>query len=1017
MGYGAPKNYGNSGTLSGTGIPFVDVGTGSFVIAVSVGFDHTCAVLDNNKVKCWGKNGYYQLGYGDTTVRGSTIDTMGDNLPFVNLGTDFAVVDVCVSTANTAKSAVAVSCALSAAGTVKCWGTGKITSGYPLYESSGIGMTPEQMGDDLPVMKFGTSRYVTQMSCGEYDVCVILDNDDIKCWGESNEKRGYHSGNEENVIPVTSLPDTASVPASVDCGMNHCCVLMVNGKVTCFGLGTSAGLANVNGPTPILDFGTTETQDLRIATQIHVGQRHTCALLSDNSVTCWGVNYAGRLGFENEDNRGSDTAHWGANLLIVSLIPQYPTLAVYTGTSISCALLSDHNLRCWGENYDGKLGIGTDAWNTWENVGDWPNTMGSALVSTKLAADVSSTCVSPTVPAQYSDPLVCSCDVCARTQVEDAVAQLSKMESTPVQRSTVASPQCSPHMPCSRMMSAGTDGTLCAIVDDAADQRGQLKCWGMGGAHMGYGDTVDRGANQTRMGTFLPYVDLGTDEFVIAVSVGGRHTCAVLGSNNIKCWGENVEDELGYGDTRPRGGSSADDRMGDNLPTVDLGTNFSVADVCVVSYTTGMLRLYTAATCALSTVGTIKCWGSGYVPSNSNSGGSLGQMGDNLPVMDFGASRFATSMSCLEGDVCVILDNNVVKCWGKSSSTRGYVPEDMGDNLAAIALPDTGSVPASIECGQSHCCVLLLDGTVRCFMPNQKGIPKLGQMGPVIYGNDGVMIGSVLDLGVGRTATQITVGDLHSCALLDNKTIKCWGRNHQGQLGVGTNMFVGREEASMGDNMLSPLLPTGLTPLAVYAGYEGTCALMDDHKLRCWGSNQYGMLGAGREISLGSVGDDAGEMGDNLGYVDLDKRVTGTCVSQMVPVQYSDPLVCNCSVCAKTQVGENVFLQSSTISICPKNHWCFDQKQYACPIYSNSPTASDAITDCQCNAGYVGQNGDACTVCEKSSFCVGGNSSQLCPSNAWSPVGSDSLVDCTCLDGFFYVAGSGVKQPHDVALG
>eukprot|EP01084_Bolivina_argentea_P239030 401685_1 len=92
----------------------VDLGTGFNVTDIAAGDYHTCALSTLNKVKCWGGNGYGQLGYGDNNTRGDGAGEMGNNLSEIDLGTGFNVTDIVTGVYHT--------CALSILNTVKCWG-------------------------------------------------------------------------------------------------------------------------------------------------------------------------------------------------------------------------------------------------------------------------------------------------------------------------------------------------------------------------------------------------------------------------------------------------------------------------------------------------------------------------------------------------------------------------------------------------------------------------------------------------------------------------------------------------------------------------------------------------------------------------------------------------------------------------------------------------------------------------------------------------------------------------------
>jgi alpha-tubulin suppressor-like RCC1 family protein len=100
-----------------------------------------------------------------------------------------------------------------------------------------------------------------------------------------------------------------------------------------------------------------------------------------------------------------------------------------------------------------------------------------------------------------------------------------------------------------------------------------------------------------------------------------------------------------------------------------------------------------------------------------------------------------------------------------------------------------------------------------------------------------------VSLGTGRTALQIAGGYAHTCSILDNASLKCWGYNNYGQLGQGNTQTIGDNAGEMGDNLTAISLGTGRTALQVTCGYYHTCVILDNASLKCFGSNFYGQLG------------------------------------------------------------------------------------------------------------------------------------------------------------------------------
>ena len=112
-----------------------------------------------------------------------------------------------------------------------------------------------------------------------------------------------------------------------------------------------------------------------------------------------------------------------------------------------------------------------------------------------------------------------------------------------------------------------------------------------------------------------------------------------------------------------------------------------------------------------------------------------------------------------------------------------------------------------------------------------------------------------------RTATAIAAGNFHTCAIRDNSSIKCWGLNDSGQLGIGN------------DNNLQYLdrgsdvdLGAGRTARGIAAGDSHTCAMLDNASIKCWGGNAFGQLGLGDDSTRGDQSD---EMGDSLPVIGL----------------------------------------------------------------------------------------------------------------------------------------------------
>jgi alpha-tubulin suppressor-like RCC1 family protein len=305
------------------------------------------------------------------------------------------------------------------------------------------------------------------------------------------------------------------------------------------------------------------------------------------------------------------------------------------------------------------------------------------------------------------------------------------------------------------------------------------------------------------MGDNLTAVDLGSGRTATAIAAGSQHTCAILDNESVKCWGSNASGQLGLGHTNNRGDAS-------------------------------------------------------------------GQMGDNLTAVDLGTGRTAKAISTGDSHTCAILDNESVKCWGlndegqlgqNTDDSRGDESGEMGDNLTAIDLRSTGRTAASITTGDKHTCVMDDNASIKCW-----GYGYYGQLGIGDQKSYNRPLENVLELGSGKTAKAITAGDRHTCVMLDNSSIKCWGLNDSGQLGQGDTNNRGDGIGGNPNNLPSIDLGSGKTARAISTGDRHTCAILDNSSIKCWGRNISGELGIG---DTDNRGDNSSEMGDNLPVISL----------------------------------------------------------------------------------------------------------------------------------------------------
>jgi len=714
----------------------LETGGSSFAYAnnkVSTGYYHTCAILDNGDMKCWGRNSYGQLGDGNSA-----------NLAF-----------------------------------------------------------PSSTAIDL-----GTGRTAVAVSAGYHHTCAILDNGDLKCWGyDGNGELGDGGSNTNTNAPSSTAIDlgTGRTAVAVSAGNMHTCVILDNGDVKCWGadtygqLGDGGSNTNTNAPSSTaIDLGTGRT-----AVAVAAGDDHTCAILDNGDLKCWGRDSNGQLG-----DGGSNTNTNAPSSTAIDLGTGRTAVAVSAGEEHTCAILDNGDMKCWGRNNYGQLGDGSNV-NT------------NAPSSTAINLGTGRTAVAVSVGEEHT----------------------------------------------------------CAILDN-----GDLKCWGRDSQ----GQLGDGGSNTHTNAPSSTPINLGTGRTAVAVSAHGQHTCATLDNGDMKCWGYNYYGQLGDGGSNTGQGSPvavSGSNTWDSTTGLSSGagsgsgsatqSNFTAsvegADLTVDVPMTNITFQYNASaasgsgsgssssssfayandkaatglhTCAILDNGDLKCWG-------FDGNGQLGDGGStntntNVPsstAIDLGTGRTAVAASARGDHTCAILDNGDLKCWGRDNEGQlgdgGTNANTNAPSSTAIDL-GTGRTAVAVSAGSQHTCAILDNGDLKCWGEDNYG--QLGDGGSNTNTNGGVI--NTIDLGTGRTAVAVSAGDDHTCAILDNGDLKCWGSDAYGQLGDGGTTHTSATHTTEPSSTAIDL-GTGRTAVAVSAGDYLTCAILDNGDLKCWGRGDYGQLGDG----------------------------------------------------------------------------------------------------------------------------------------------------------------------------
>ncbi len=345
---------------------------------------------------------------------------------------------------------------------------------------------------------------------------------------------------------------------------------------------------------------------------------------------------------------------------------------------------------------------------------------------------------------------------------------------------------------------SGGWGHTCALLADNT-----VRCWGDNfDGQLGDGTTTDRP---------IP-VRVSGISTATAISAGGDHTCALLADHTVRCWGDNFDGQLGDGTTLDR-----------HTPVTVSGISTAVG----IAASDGW-----GHTCALLAEGTVRCWGNN----------TIGQLGDhtwsskNVPVAVVEIAVHHPSVGLLEGVAsiavggnltCAVLTTRGVACWGNNGYGQlGGLGHDTWTSSNTPVTVGGINTATGAAAGLDHACAVLADASVRCWGGN-----TTGQLGDGTSDPDRHQA-SVAVSGIG-TATAIAARSRHTCARLEDGTVRCWGSNGSGELGDGTTT-----------QRSAPVAVTGIgTASKISTGSSHSCALLTDGTVRCWGRNDSGQLG------------------------------------------------------------------------------------------------------------------------------------------------------------------------------
>ena len=584
---------------------------------------------------------------------------------------------------------------------MQCWGDNT-------YGQLGDGTTTQATAP-VPVIGLPAGG-VAAITASLDHTCALLNNQQaIYCWGKNaHGQLGTGAVSSTPSLSPVSVVMTLTIGTSItaiSAGAQHTCALLSNNSVDCWGDGSLGQMGNnlpnqTQNPIPV------PVASLTTATAISAGGKadsgHTCALTSAGGVVCWGANAYGQLGDGTTTDRNAPVGVSGLSSGVVAL---------EVGINHSCALLTDHTVRCWGSDSSGQLGDGIFSFST-KPIDVNSFTGGVSLVGTgdrNTCALVSGQvwCWGNNSNGQLGDGS--DTNRPAPTSVSGLTGTVSALDSGMNQS--------------------------CAIVDNG------VQCWG----------NLNPVTSVINPPTPIDTLASG----VTSLSVTNLHGCAVV-SGAARCWGDNSFGQLGDGSTSPS----------------------YTAAVAVNGLASGITQVSTGLwfSCALKTDHTVWCWG-------NNANGQLGSdpainPTSNTPLQVTGLST-AIAITAGQDHACALTQAGAMLCWGNNGQGQlgdgGLEPA----SFTPVQVSGLTSGVSAITAGGFHTCALV-GGGIQCW-----GFNSFGQLG---NGSTSLSKTPVIVSGLTSGMTAVIAGGVNydieqTCAITSAGRLKCWGGNVYGQLG------------------------------------------------------------------------------------------------------------------------------------------------------------------------------------------------------------------------------------------
>ncbi|QDK37220.1 Calx-beta domain-containing protein [Bdellovibrio sp. NC01] len=656
---------------------------------------------------------------------------------------------------------------------------------------------------------FTAGTEVVSIETGSAHTCALTTAKKVYCWGKSNY---YQTGlNVKNSIPSPTLVTVATSTTDVTkikIGYEDTCAITAGGALYCWGMGSHATfgdgiLGNGSGASnsiPKIVTGMTSG-----VTDVGIGYNYMCAI-KDGAVYCWGTDQLYTLG------KDPNATLKVGNALVPLAVPapmDSGVSKISAGWNHVCALKTGI-MYCWGKNTQGELGQGTQttgistptAVNGIGTVVDfWAGTYGTCAKNSlgdvycfgnnsdgEILSPVTDAEELPTLLPEFKNASQMSyvynlCGIVngnlkcrGRNDYGGLGNNVAGSKTNPVLQQVIGAEANVTYV------TGNQEGdTTCFI------RSGQAYCTGYGG--MGnLGDGYDPAISSPIKGTMFSGAN-GAN----VLAIGGYGMCGIF-NGGMKCWGDNTYNRVGNLLTD----------MIYQVPTEVKNSTSNIVSVIINDH----------GACSLNTSGSVACIGSGNnrgVNSTANSGNPITPTGMSSGVTSIATYSFSEANCAVKSGEAYCWGLNDYGALGTGNKTVQKVP---------FKITAVGTDVIQIAPGAYHTCILKSDGTVWCAGFNGSG--QLGQ-------NDNVERLTHTQVSGITTAVAIASTGSGTCALLANNTVTCWGTSH----GSGSGA------------KLVPTAVSGLTNVTSLKGNNWNYCVTDSGSLKCWGDNVYGQMGVG----------------------------------------------------------------------------------------------------------------------------------------------------------------------------